>query len=400
MEKTKATNEKNLNWLVYASLMALCLGLFTSMTFLALNHIFIIIPCLYFISKTNFKSWSKSQWFLLAMIGAIIISVLVNQDIAVEGYKPLTKVKYYLIALLSIAPLSFYFRNLESQPDHDKKITWLLWALIGSTTLVSISGMGAVFLGYNFLKLKVGFVDRNGGVAGMLMNYAHNMAFFMVILTGLIIYREEVKRYINPNVLCGAWVINLLGLYTTYTRGAWLAFLVAVPFFFFRKNPKLFAITFAALIIVGFGAYKLAGKSVIRPLSEVERTSQWKAAFMGFQERPVFGLGYLNFEKMAIPLKKKYNLQAQYFGGHAHNNYFEMLASTGLIGFIFFMLWQISWFIEMFKRDDLIAKIAIPFIVVFVVAGLTQATFTLGANLFFIMPVYALMQVGFNKVDT
>lgn len=378
--------------------MSLCLGLFTSMTFLALNHIFIIVPCFYFFFKTNFKRWSKSQWFLLGLIIAMILSVLVNQDIAAEGYKPLAKIKYYLIALLSIAPLSYYFENLKTQTDHDIKITWLLWALIGTTTLVSISGMGAVFLGFNFLKLKVGFVDRNGGVAGMLMNYAHNMAFFMVILSGVILYREEVKRYINPNILYGAWIINLLGLYTTYTRGAWLAFVVALPFFFLKKNSKFFGISFLVLLVIGLGAYKFAGKSVIRPDSEIERISQWEAAVAGFKERPVLGLGYLNFEKMSIPLKKKYNLPALYFGGHAHSNYFEMLASTGMIGFILFMLWQISWFVEMFKRDDLIGKIAIPFIVVFVVAGLTQATFTLGANLFFIMPVYAVTMVGSKRI--
>ena len=106
---------------IYASLMCLALGLFTSITFLALTHIFIVIPCIYFLPKTNFKEWSKSQWFLLAMIVAIILSVLVNQDIAVAGYMPLTKIKYYLIALLSIAPFSYYFKTLEKSEDHDDK---------------------------------------------------------------------------------------------------------------------------------------------------------------------------------------------------------------------------------------------------------------------------------------
>lgn len=383
---------------IYASLMSLALGLFTSITFLALVHIFILIPCLYFIPKTNFKNWSKSSWFLLGLIVAIILSILVNQDIAGAGYSPLTKVKYYLIAILSITPFSFYFKNLEGKEDHDKKIKWLLWALIGTTTFASISGMGGVFFGYNLLKLKAGFVERNGGLAGMLMNYAHNLAFFQVILTGMLLYQKEVCRYINLNFLYAAWAINFLGLYTTYTRGAWLAFLVALPFFFIKKNIKLFVISFTALVVIGGGAYKYAGKSVVRPLSEIERISQWKAAYAGFKERPVFGLGYLNFEKMATSLKKKYHIEVEHFGGHAHSNYFEMLASTGLVGFIFFMLWQISWFIEMLKRDDLVGKIGVPFIVVFVVGGLTQATFSLGANLFFIMPIYALTQINFKAL--
>lgn len=387
-------NNKTLSWMIYASMMSLALGLFTSITFLALTHIFILIPALYFIPRTNFKSWSKSQLFLLALIGAVIVSILVNQDIAVAGYKPLTKMKYYLIALLSITPLSFYFRNLENQADHDKKITWLLWALMGTTTLAGLSGMFGLFFGYNLLKLKALAYDRNYGLAGMPLNYAHNLAFFQIILAGMILYRDEVKKYINQGVLYFVFGINLFALYTTYSRGPVLAFLVAVPFFFFKKNKKLFIATSVLLLLLGYGAYELAGTSVIRPQSNVERVSQWKTAIVGFKERPIFGLGYLNFEKMCPSLKRTYGIESQNFCGHAHNNFLEMLASTGVIGFIFFMLWQIFWFVEMLKRDDLIAKIAVPFIVVFVVGGLTQATFTLGANLFFIMPVYALTQVN------
>ena len=378
---------------IYASLMSLCLGLFTSMTFLALNHIFIVIPCLYFLPKTNFKAWPWSQRFLLAMFGAVVVSVLVNQDIAVAGYAPLTKSKYYLIALLSIAPMSFYFSDLKERADHDKKIKWLLWALIGTTTLASLSGMGAVFFGYNLLKMKAGFVDRNGGLAGMMMNYAHNLAMFQVILTGLVLYRKEVKRYLNLNFLYAAWVINFLGLYLTYTRGAWLGFLVALPFFFLKKNVKGFVMAALVAAMLGIGAYIIAGTSVERALSDAQRVSQWKTAIVGFKERPVFGLGYLNFEKMCTSLKIKYNIEVQDFSGHAHSNYFEMLASTGAVGFIFFMLWQITWFVELLKRDDLIAKVGIGFIVAFMVGGLTQSTFTLGANLFFIMPAYAVTMI-------
>jgi O-antigen ligase len=379
---------------IYASLMSLALGLFTSMTFLALTHVFILIPCLYFLPKTNFRFWSKSAWFLLGLIIAIILSILVNQDIAVEGLKPLTKVKYYLLALLSIAPYSFYFKQELNQ----KKITWLLWGLLGATTIASLSGLSGFFLGHNPIKETPGFTIRNYGLAGMLMNYAHNLAFFEIITLGMIVYRDEVKKYINLYFLYAVFAINLLGLYTTYTRGAALAFLVAVPFFFFKKYKIIFISSAFVLLLFGFGVYKISGQSFVRPESDSGRISQWKAAIAGFKERPILGLGYLNFEKMSIDLKKKYNIEQSFFGGHAHNNYFEMLASTGLIGFVFFMCWQISWFIELLKRDDIIAKIGLPFIVVFVVEGLTQATFTLGANLFFIMPFYALTQINFKTI--
>lgn len=382
---------------IYASLMCLALGLFTSMTFLALTHIFILVPCLYFIPRTNFKAWNKSAWFLLGLIVAIVISIVVNQDIMVLGYKSLTKSKYYIIGLLSIVPYTYWFvKTSESEEAKIKKIQYLLWAFFFATTIASISGMMGVFVGLNPLKMKVGFVDRNGGLAGMLMNYAHNLSYFQIIITGMIVCREEIKKYINLNLLYAIFAINLIGLYTTYTRGAWLAFLIGIPFFFFKNHKKSFLLTFFLLLVLGVGAYKIAGKAVIRPASDIERTSMWKTAIVGFKERPVFGLGYLNFEQLSTSLKRKYDIEVPKFGGHAHNNFLEMLASTGLVGFLCFSGWLLFWFLEVLKRDDVIAKIAVPYIVVFIVSGLTQATFVLGANLFFIMTIYALTQIDYR----
>ena len=386
---------KKINWLIYASLMSLALGLFTSMTFLALTHIFIAIPCFYFLSKTNLKKWPLSAWSLLGLILAIILSVLFNQDITTRGFAPLTKSKYYILALLSIVPFQFYFKQLKAKGDAEftKKIHWLLMALLITTTAASLSGMIGIYTGFNPLLWKVTAAQRNGGLAGMLMNYAQNLAFFLSVMTGFIIYRSEIKKYINLNFLYFVFIINIVGIYTTYTRGALLAFVASISFYFLKKFKIKFFIVTSLIILLGFVTFKLAGSSMIRPGSDIERISQWKTAWVGFKERPVLGLGYLNFEQVCPSLKIKYDIEAKNFCGHAHSNYFEMLASTGLIGFIFFLLWQGSWFIEMYKRDDLIARIAMPFIIVFIVGGLTQATFTLGANLFLIMPFYALSQV-------
>lgn len=382
---------------IYASLMCLALGLFTSMTFLALTHICIIIPAIYFIPKTNFKSWNKSAWFLLAMVAAFILSVLLNQDIASQGFAPITKTKYYLIAIISIAPISYYFNKLDPETA-TKKIHYLILALFITTTVASLSGMYGVWTGFNPLKWKVITSERNSGLAGMVLNYAHNLALFQIIVTGMIFYRGEIKKYINLNFLYVVWGINMIALIMTYSRGAILAFLVAAPFYFFRSNKKLFVTSGVSLVIIASLIYKFLGRLILRPFSDIERLSQFKSAIAGFKERPIFGLGYLNFESMSVPLKIKYNIEAIHFGGHAHNNYLEALASTGIVGFVFFMLWQIFWFIEMYKREDLMAKIAIPFIIAFIVGGLTQATFTLGANLFIIMSFYALTQLNPNVV--
>jgi len=389
---------KKIHWLTYASLMSLALGLFTSITFSAIHHIFLVIPCLYFLNKTEFKKWPKSAWALLGLVVVIFLSVIVNHDIMKEGYAPLTRTKYYILAVLGIAPVSAYFQSL-SEEERTKRISWLLYALLITTTLATLSGMGALFFGYNVLKFKAGFVDRNGGLFGMLMNYAQNMAFFMTLVTGLIIYRDEIKKYINLNILYIAWAVNLLGLYTSYTRGAWLAFAVSVPFFFIRKHLKGFLVSFVVLAVLCTGAYLVAGKSVVRPDSDRERISQWKAAYYAFSEKPVLGYGYMNFEPHCYEVKFRHSIEKQKFCGHAHNNFLEILSTTGLLGFVFFITWLFFWTQEVIKRADIAALFGLPLIGVFIWGGSTQSTFTIGASLILIMPLYLLSQIKFNNYE-
>lgn len=388
MSKIKYLNMQNL---IYASLMSIALGLFTSMTFVALTHIFIIIPALYFIPKTNFKKLNLSAWFLLVMSLAFILSVVVNQDLSEKGYTAIFKTKYYLIGLFSIVPFSYYFSNLDTAL-RTRRIRSLLLAVLITATTAGLFGMFSTAVEFNFLKWQASDSPRNSGFAGMLLNYAHNLALLQVFLTGMIYYKEEVKEYITSKELYIFWVINFVALYSTYARGALLAFLVAFPFYFFKTNKKLFLQISAMLIITSAAIIPFVSQFSGRPSSSEDRYSQWNAAIAGFKERPVFGLGYMNFERLSVPLKIKYNIPGVHFGGHAHNNYFEVLASTGFVGFIFFMLWQISWFRELYIRDDLFSRLSLPCLIAFVVGGLTQATFTLGANLFLTMTFYALTQ--------
>ena len=379
--------EKTLNYMIYGSLMALAFGLLSSISILAFAHILLIFPIFYFLSKTNFKEFKISTWALVAFFLAVIVSILVNQDIAVNGLKPLSKSKYFLFGFLSIVPYTYYF----SRP-REKEVKSLLYVFLIVTTAATIFGVIGMISGMNPLTHRV-TSDRNSGFFGMIMNYAHNLAFFQIIVLGLILYRKEVEKIINVKFLWFVAIINFYGLYTSYTRGAWVALLAAIPFYVFKNNKKKFLIVVIASLVAGGIIYKLSGDLFIRPGSDSKRLNQWRAATVAYVERPILGYGYLNFEPLSTKIKEKYGIADTAYRGHAHNNFFEVLGTTGTIGFLAFMLWLVMWFVEMLKRDDLIARLAIPFIVVFIAGGLSQSTITLGINLFFVMAVYAITQI-------
>lgn len=386
MEKINPTFEKNLSYMIYGTLMILALALVTSTTLLSLSHILMLVPAVYFLTRTNYKTYPKSAWALLGITIIIVLSVLANQDIAVKGYKTILKAKYFLFGFISIAPLAWYFKNHLNE----KKISWLLYSFCIATTVATISGLIGFLTGINPLLFK-GVQDlRNSGLFGMIMNYAHNMSYFLIIIVGLFIYREQTKKYINIKFLVGVLIVNFIGMYFSYTRGAWLAVLAGIPFFFFKDHKKLFLSICCGLVLLGAAAYFVAGDKVIRPQSERERISQWMAAIYAFKERPILGYGYLNFEPYSGEIKERYNLGSVKFVSHAHNNFLEMLGGTGILGFLAFVAWLIFWFKEMLAKDSVVAKISVPFIIVFIVGGLTQSTVSLGINLFFVMAAWSV----------
>jgi O-antigen ligase len=386
MEKINQDYKKYLSYMIYGSLMVLSLGLLTSMTLLSLSHILMLIPALYFINKADYKNFPKSAWALLAMILVIILSTVANQDIAINGFKPILKSKYFLFGFLSIAPIAWYLKNYYS----DKKLAWLIYAISLATTFATIAGLIGLWSGYNPVLMRAAYPGRNGGLFGMLMNYAHNLSFFLIIIFGFFLYKKRTQKFINTKFLIIVLIINLVGFYFTYTRGAWLGFLFGFSFFFFNGNKKKFITVLGSLIVIGTAAYFIAGHKVLRNNSNNERISQWKAAYYAVKERPVLGYGYLNFELHTTEIKKRYNIHNSDFQGHAHSNFFEMLGATGILGFIAFLAWVGMWFYETTRKDEGKYNTMLACLVCMLVGGATQSTIALGINLFFIMGLYSV----------
>ncbi len=371
--------------LIYGSLVFYSIGLTTSISILSLSHIFILVPCLVLSFYTNWQSLPKSAYGLLAFVLAIYLSFIFNFDIMRVGFKPIFKTKYFLIGFLSIVPLFFILKTKISST----KIRTLIYLSIISTLIAVIAGAIGRHTGFNPILMKTVNVDRNSGLMGMVLNHAHNLSYFLTIYTCcLIIFWRNIKKN-HKILLVSALIIFLFGLYTTYTRGAILAFIAGVIGFNLKslKNLVLTSIVLAALGLTGYFANY---KNFQREGSNVERLSMWKAALSAYQERPIFGWGYLNFEHHSLDIKKKYNYEALTFGGHAHNSILEVMASTGSVGFLAFLTWIGFWVRELFLRSDKWAKVELAALCAFFVGGLTQSTIGLGINLFFIMFVYSL----------
>lgn len=390
-----------MEYLIFGSLMVLALGLFMSISFMALHHVLILIPALYFIPKTNWKKLTVSNWALLAFSLIVPITIIASAKNEITlGYFNIMKFKYYLLGALMGSPLAWWFKTKATE----KQIRSLLWAALIFSSLASLAGMIGLYTGFNPLKMAPPTSKtQNCGMFGMLMSYAHNEAIWCVLLFGLFLFYKEFKRYVPMWLLVSAGLINFAGFITSYTRGALLAFIIAVPFYFFKNHKKQFIMAvaaaglFAGLVWISVPQIRYIFEG--RQHSSLMRIGQWKAALKVFELNPVMGVGFRNFQPYSVPIKKKYGYPVPEWEGHAHNNFLEIAAGTGLIGLIPFCLWIFGWLFEMYRRNDLAARLAFPAIVAILIGGLTQNTITDGVNVFLFMLLYGLTQIEANTLS-
>ncbi|NLT72243.1 MAG: O-antigen ligase family protein [Verrucomicrobiaceae bacterium] len=231
------------------------------------------------------------------------------------------------------------------------------------------------------------------------MTFAYTLQFSVVALAGFVMVPslwKEVTR-IPWWVAVFSFVIACGAMYLTYTRGAMLGVVTGFLAFVILRSPKLL---FALLIIgVAGGIYAYTDDSRYFYLEDPVRVNQWTAAAVSFLERPMFGLGFRNFETYSVVLKERYgfamdtvDLQGNpvFFKGHAHNNFLEAFASTGLFGGIALLGFCYHWVRESLRGRY--SLIFVPLIAAFLVSGLFENTFYDSEVLNCILLIYLFSQ--------
>lgn len=196
--------------------------------------------------------------------------------------------------------------------------------------------------------------------------YSAAVAFFIPMLLGYVIYGFKIKA--NPVVVGIALLLFLLfsvGVILSYTRAAWVSIGVGFGFtilLIFRvKLWQMFALILVASIILtgsfndiylklyqnkqksaeGIDQHVESISNVRNDVSNLERINRWAAAINMVSVKPVFGFGPGAYSFTYAPYQEpEFNTQiSTAFGdqGHAHSEYFNLLAETGWIGLFTFL---------------------------------------------------------------
>ena len=382
--------------LTTAALFFLAAGIFTSVTVLSGYQVLFVAPLVYYtyiaIKEKN-VNLPVSAWFLLAFTGVALLSLVVNFELLPKPGKNFGRVKYFLFAIGGIFALRVW---LKEATDKSKKI-------LTNTFLLSIAASGCYAIYFYFTHPG----ERVNGLTNT-MRYGYGSGMALLTLLAAILHQEKIKTWFNWKIAAPIFVLGFIGLYITFTRGALLGFLCGLPFLLYFYKPKL-GLTLGSLAVfgvLGLGGMYLFGSGNYESRflanknnqSDVMRRSQWKAAVIATQEKPVLGWGLSNFHSQLKRIKVEYDLDAKdYNDAHSHNLFLEIASGTGLVGAFFFLGWVISWAIESFKKGGLNRALVVPFGVAFIISSQFEVTFDAN-NASMIFFLYSISSAGKDNV--
>lgn len=235
-----------------------------------------------------------------------------------------------------------------------KQIRTLLLVFVGVTLLVGVDGFYQKLTGVDFLR---GFEPNTiRGVQPVKASFSHHNDFATFLIVMLFINMgilDSLKKTWQKIVAMAIIPVIIINIVYTYSRGAWLALLVVLIFLIFfipEKKTKVILISLITAFLICLFVTPILRERfmfILQKGGDSGRYWRWQAAISIFKDSPLIGCGLGLF----MDIFYKYTKAGYHY---AHNCYLQMLAETGLIGFMSFM-WMMGCIfftsLKVFKQE-------------------------------------------------
>jgi len=286
-----------------------------------------------------------SSWLNLPIAGLLffsMISIIFSQypGLSVNGFFGKTLQNAFI-----------YFTFIECI-NSKKRLKIFLITFFVSFVLICINGLFQYYVGHGFIHGHI----FDGQIASS-WRQANDFGSYLVVgvpvlfcILSLIVngQREKISQETTGfsflswpliNILVALiFLLSLICLGLTYSRGAWLAFAVSMVFLSIKNIKKFFFIVlflfiFGIIFVPGMMDARADLNSLHRFFENNNRILYWRGALEIIKDYPIFGAGLNTYSLV----RSQYNLD---WGGYPHNGYLHMLAEIGFLGFFSF-LWVI-----------------------------------------------------------
>lgn len=331
----------------------------------------------------SLELWEKKLLFGFVIFFVLIGLSLISTEDLREGLK---KIERYIHFPLLI-PMYLLLKKYHIETGK----TFLLGLWLASIVMFSQAFYQYSELGYS----------RSVGAYNPIILGNIAMLFAMIILGALTTVTKVWKFYLLGVAMMA---LALAASIFSASRGAWILLPVVLLFLLWIHSNKLGRISrFSILVLIisvlwgvlqinqvsirvdlAISEYQSSEQSSAISTSVGARLSMWKDAVSIWRESPVLGTGIGDYGADRLALYERGELHKSNQFGHAHSIYFDVLATTGVVGFfamltfVFFLPFRMFysfWFKESDSWTQFYALAGMITIVAFAVFGLTEAWF-------------------------
>jgi len=276
--------------------------------------------------------------YVAAVVGSLLYAQL-NRSLGVP-YESL-RFTYELASYLALAAASpLVIRNARDLAN----VFWVLVAGLVVSEIYGIyqwgiNGYGPVYRWLYPLSVDLAWLGRPPGLLAGPNNQAAyiNLVLPLVAAVGLSIKDGWIR--LTSAAVC---VLSGVSLFLTQSRGAWAAAVLMLFLLFLSKSPAVLRFPAAVLgaffgLATAFFVPAIASRLQDYDISLYSRLDIWRLFTSIFLSNPALGAGYGSFGTRYADASHIV-LAAGEQPLHAHDLYLQLLAETGVIGFLAFSL--------------------------------------------------------------
>jgi O-antigen ligase len=312
-----------------------------------------------FILKLIYERGFDKQILIHPVSLAVYINLIWIFLTALTSTMPVVSFKFLLSRIWFVAGLYFVTAKMFSEGKNLEKYIWLYVISLVIVIFYTINR----HLGYGLWNKEVANFVPNPFYKDH-TSYGAALAMYIpfLILFSFGSFGSRKAKIISIIVLG----ILIMGFVLSYTRAAWLSFIVAglvygVVKLKIRFKP-LFITFFSVLVLfllfqnkifmsleqnseqssADFKTHISSMTNISSDASNLERINRWSCAFRMFEDKPVFGFGPGTYMFQYAPYQLNENRTIistnSADGGNAHSEYLGPLSESGVLGMLTFLL--------------------------------------------------------------
>jgi O-antigen ligase len=291
----------------------------------------------------------KFQWprtsldfFFLAYVGAEVLATIFSNY-------PLYSLLYLQRRLLLLPIVYILIAYIRTENDAKVLLTALIVSAVG-VALYSLVPLFEHFADYLLFKRRLATFQIYMTAGGIQM-------IAILLMVSFLVHKRTPKKV--RLVLALSLLPTLINLFFTFTRSAWLGFIVGILLISaYRSRRLVVALLSLVALVYAFSTPEMRDSrfhALVDPHhpANVTRLQMWRTGWRCFLDHPIVGIGDIGTET----IWDKYAEPGWGVEGHLHNNIVQWAVTLGLVGVIALIAFFVKAWIAVARvhkklRDD------------------------------------------------